>query len=93
MTSTSAHVIIFPCFIVCFGSGCIAYQFQSASTCLRSATGVTNPIIPNAQHDATIDENHSDVHVNIYLYLTTKMPGPEVLVLAERRRQKIPIMD
>ena len=49
---------------------------------------LTNPIIPNAQHDATIDVNPDDVHVNIYLYLTTKTPGPEVLVLAERRRQK-----
>ena len=49
---------------------------------------LTNPIIPNAQHGATIDENPDDVHVNIYQDLTTKSSGPEVLVLAERRRQK-----
>jgi len=49
---------------------------------------LTNPIIPNAQHGATIDVNHDDVHVNIYHDLTTKSSGPEVLVLAERRRQK-----
>ena len=49
---------------------------------------LTNPIIPNAQHGAQIDDIPDDVHVNIYRDLTTKMSGPEVLVLAERRRQK-----